>query len=267
MKLDFLSFNELKVKLTNLYKRDVSNSELVDLITENSIQMFSLANGFYAGEYIKNLEKNAIKKIHKDIRYVELFESNELNSLMLGDLDKLAVRHCKSLYAKDVECDGFIFLPKDIYERLIVGYPEKEALRFPCWLTEINEYYNQTVATLAVTRNNLFIAKAALSLVLDETEYSSNEDFDDCDDLKGLQRVNRDARDRRGMARILAKYAESLKKDKNYKLKEIADEVIKIMKTFEVENIPKVEQIKSSIRWVVDPCARTSGVKKQKLDK
>lgn len=210
--MDFLSFNELKVKLTDLYKRDVSNSELVDLITENSIQVFSLANGFYAGEYVKNLEKNAIKKIHKDIKYVELFGSNELNSLMFGDIDKLAVTHCKSLYAKDVECDGFIFLPKDIYERLIVGHPEKEALRFPCWLTEINEYYNQSVATLAVTRNNLFIAKAALSVELDETEYSSKED---CDDLKGLQRVNRDARDRRGMARILAKYAESLKKDKN----------------------------------------------------
>lgn len=264
--MDFLSFNELKVKLTDLYKRDVGNSEIVDLIIGNGIQLFSLANGFYAGEYVNHLEKKAIKKIHKDIKYVELFESQDLNSLMFGDLDKLALTYCKSLYAKELGCDGFIFLPKDIYERLITRYPEKEALRFPCWSTEINQYFDQSVATLEVTRNNLLISKSALSLVLDDTEHLYKEDFDDCDDLTGLQRVNRDARDRRGMARILAKYAESLKEDKNYKLKDIAVDVIRIMEEFKVEKIPKVDQIKSSIRWIVDPCARNPGSKKTKGD-
>lgn len=92
--MDFLSFNELKVKLTDLYKRDVGNSEIVDHIVKNSIQLFSLANGFYVGEYVNHLEKKAIKKIHKEISYIELFDNNELNSLMLGDLDKVTVTHC-----------------------------------------------------------------------------------------------------------------------------------------------------------------------------
>lgn len=96
------------------YKRDVGNSEVVGLIIENDVQLFSLANGFYVGEYVKHLDKKAIKGIHKDIKYVELFQNANLNSLMFGDLDKLALTQCKSLYAKELDCDGFIFLPKDI---------------------------------------------------------------------------------------------------------------------------------------------------------
>ncbi len=263
--MDFLSFNEFKVKLSDLYKRDVGNNEIVDLIIENSIQLFSLANGFYVGEYVKNIGKKAIKKIHKDNRYVELFESNELNSLMFGNLDKLSMAGCKSLYSKEIECDGFIFLPKDIYERLITRYPDNEALSFPCWLTDINRYYDESEALLEITLNSLFICKTALSSILDESVNSDIEDFDDCDVLEGNAKSQRDARDKRGMARIIAKYVESQQLDE-YKAVDIANKVIDIMNEFNAEQTQRTDYMRKWIGGVIDSKARVAGVRKIKKD-
>lgn len=265
MKLEFLSFNGLKLKLSDLYKRNVDNVEIIDLVIENKIPLFALANGFYVGEYVKSADKIAIKKIHKDIRYVELFDSNKLNSLMSGDLEKLSICACKSLYGKEIECDGFIFLPKNIYERLVFRQPEKEALSFPCWQVDMMDYYDQSETILEITCNSLYLPMNTLSSVLDGTEISTNEDFDDCAELKGINKINRDARDRRGMARILAKFVEEKMKDQDYKVKDVAEEVIKIMENFNLETIPKVEQIKTSIRWSVNSSARIAGVKKRKV--
>lgn len=262
--MEFLSFNELKFKLSNLYKRNVDNVEIINIIMENEVPLIALANGFYVGEYVKSAEKIAIKKIHRDVRYVELFDSNKLTRLMSNDLEKLSTSFCKSLFGKEIECDGFIFLPKDICERLIFRLPDREALSFPCWLSDLEPYYDQSEILLEITCNSLYLTKSALSSILDKTEILTNENVDDCAELKGIHKTNRDARDRRGMARILAKYIDGNMEDKNYKLKDVAEHVIKLMKLYEVEP-PKVEQIKKSIRWVVDPCARSAGVNKTKV--
>lgn len=267
MKLEFLSFNELKAKLCVLYKRDVDNAEITRFIMENEIRLFNIAKGFCVGEYVKNAGKKAIRRIYKDIDYVEIFESNELYSLMLGDLDRLPIDRCKSLYGKEIDCDGFIFLPKDIYERLIHRHPEKEALTFPCWLADIKQYYDQSEIELLITCNSLCISGIALEAVIDGTLSSSKEYFDDCAKLKGIHKTNRDARDRRGMARILAKYIEGKMDDKNYKLIDVANEIIKIMESFNLETIPKVDQIKGFIRNEVDPCATNPGTNKRKAIK
>ncbi|WP_147394224.1 hypothetical protein [Acinetobacter tianfuensis] len=263
--MEFLSFNGLKLKLSDLYKRNVDNVEIIDLVIENKIPLFALANGFYVGEYVKSADKIAIKKIHKDIRYVELFESNKLNSLMSGDLEKLSICACKSLYGKEIECDGFIFLPKDIYERLVFRQPEKEALSFPCWQVDMMDYYDQSEIILEITCNSLYIPMNTLSSVLDGTEISTNEDFDDCAVLEGNQKKQRDARDKRGMARIIAKYVESLQTGE-YKAVDIADKVIAIMNEFNANQTDKAEYMKRWIGCVLDEKARNPGIRKLKKD-
>lgn len=266
--MDFLSFNELKAKLSDLYKRNVGNAETTHFIKKNVLEVFTIVDGLYAGGYENVLTERLVIEIFQQIHYVEIFQDRNLNSLMFGDIDKLSIDSFKKIFGIDSHCNGFIILPNDIYERMFIeNHVKGNDKELPLYVSDIAKYYEQSEVSLIITRNSICVSKKALEIVLDEPLTSGKEDYDDCAELKGIYKTNRDARDRRGMARILAKYIESKMEDKNYKLIDVADEVIQIMKSFNLETIPKVDQIKTSIRWVVDPCARSSGVKKQKMNK
>lgn len=266
MKLEFLSFNELKIKLSELYKRNVENAETTHFIKNNNLEVFTVIDGLYAGGFENVLTEKLVNEIFQEIKYVELFQNKHLNSLMFGDVEKVSIASFKKIYGIDSGSNGFITLPNDIYERMFVQEQlNGEEKDFPLFANELEKYYEQFEVSVSITRNSICISKEALEIILGEPLALGKEDFDDCAELKGIYKTNRDARDRRGMARILAKYIESNIKDKDYKLKDVADEVIKVMKLYEVKP-PKVEQIKNSIRWVVDPCARNPGSKKTKDD-
>lgn len=266
--MDFLSFNELKVKLSDLYKRNVDNAETTHFIKKNALEVFTIVDGLYAGGYENVLTERLVTEIFQQIHYVELFEDRNLNSLMFGDIDKLSIDSFKKLFGIDSDCDGFIILPNDIYERMFIEKHVKgDDREFPLYVNDIAKYYEQSEVSLIITRNSICVSKETLEIVLDEPLTLGKEDFDDCAKLKGIHKTNRDARDRRGMARILAKYIEGKMDDKNYKLKDVADEVIKIMESFNLETIPKVDQIKGFIRNEVDPCAKNPGTNKRKVTK
>lgn len=263
--MDFLSFNELKSKLSESYKRNVENAETTHFIKDNHLEVFTIVDGLCAGGYDNVLTEKIVKEIFLEINYVELFRDRDLNSLMLGDVDKISVDKFKKIYGEEPKCDGFIILPNDIHERMFIekhiNGDEKE---LPLNAHDLKKYYDTSEVKLTITRNSISVSKEALELILDAPMALAREDFDDCSKVKGIHKTNRDARDRRGMARILAKYIESNMDDKNYKLIDVAKEVIKIMESFDVEGIPKVDQIKKFIRNEVDPCASNPGTNKRK---
>ena len=263
--MDFLSFNELKSKLSDLYKRNVENAETTHFIKDNHLEVFTIVDGLYAGGYENVLTERIVKEIFLEINYVELFRDRHLNSLMFGDVDKVSIDNFKKIYGVESKYDGFIILPNDIHERMFIEkHVSGDENDFPLNANDFKKYYDTSEVKLMITRNSISVSKEALELILDVPMPSAREDFDDCSKLKGIHKTNRDARDRRGMARILAKYIESNMDDKNYKLIDVANEVIKIMESFNVETIPKVDQIKRFIRNEVDPCATHPGTSKRK---
>lgn len=263
--MDFLSFNELKLKLSELYKRNVENEETSHFIKDNHLEVFTIVDGLCAGGYDNVLTERIVNEIFHEINYVELFRDRDLNSLMFGDVDKISVDKFKKIYGEESKCDGFIILPNDIHERIFIeSHVNGDENEHPLYADDFKKYYEQTEVTLTITRNSISVSKEALEMVLDIPLTSYKENFDDCAELKGIHKTNRDARDRRGMARILAKYIESNMEDKNYKLIDVANEVIKIMESFKVEAIPKVDQIKKFIRNEVDSCASNPGTSKRK---
>ncbi|MEZ2902874.1 hypothetical protein ACBQ24_09035 [Acinetobacter terrestris] len=266
--MEFLSFDELKANLSSTHHRNVENAETTHFIKKNKIPIFNMVNGFSAGNYENVLTLKLIKEIFRDLNYIEVFPSNELNSLMIGDMDKLSINCFKSIYDQKSNGDGFIFLPDDIYERMILECSEgEESLELPVWKEDIKKYYRPSEVLLEITRNSLCISKTDLEVAIGEPLDGGKEAFDDFAKLKGIHKTNRYARDRRGMARILAKYIEGKMDDKNYKLIDVANEVIQIMESFNLETIPKADQIKGFIRNEVDPCATNPGISKRKTIK
>ena len=266
--MDFLSFNELKSKLSDLYKRNVENAETAHFIKDNNLEVFTIVDGLYAGGYDNVLTERIVKEIFSEINYVELFRDRDLNNLMFGDVDKISVDKFNKIYGEESKCDGFIILPNYIHERMFIEkHVNGDENELPLNADDLKKYFEQSEVTLTITRNSISVSKEALEMVLDIPLTSSREDFDDCAKLKGIHKTNRDARDRRGMARILAKYIEGKMDDKNYKLIDVANEVIKIMESFNLETIPKVDQIKGFIRNEVDPCATNPGISKRKTIK
>ena len=118
--MDFLSFNELKSKLSGLYKRNVENAEAMYFIKDNHLEVFTIVDGLYAGGYENVLTEKLVKKIFQEVNYIEIFRDQHLNSLMFGDIDKLSICIFKKIYGLDSHYDGFLILPNDIYERMFV---------------------------------------------------------------------------------------------------------------------------------------------------
>lgn len=264
--MDFLSFNELKVKLSDLYKRNVDNAETTHFIKKNALEVFTIVDGLYAGGYENVLTERLVTEIFQQIHYVELFEDRNLNSLMFGDIDKLSIDSFKKLFGIDSDCDGFIILPNDIYERMFIEKHVKgDDRELPLYVNDIAKYYEKSEVSLIITRNSICVSKEALEIVLDEPLTLGKEDFEDCAVLEGNEKSQRDARDKRGMARIIAKYVES-QQSGEYKAVDIADKVIDIMNEFNAKQTQRTDYMKTWIGGVIDSKARTAGVRKLKKD-
>lgn len=246
--MDFLSFNELKVKLSDLYKRNVDNAETTHFIKKNALEVFTLVDGLYAGGYENVLTERLVTEIFQQIHYVELFEDRNLNSLMFGDIDKLSIDSFKKIFGIDSYCDGFIILPNDIYERMFIeNHVKDDDKELPLYINDIAKYYRPLEVLLEITRNSLCISKTDLEVAIGEPFDSGKEAFNDCAELVGIEKINRDARDRRGMARILASYIESQKVVGEYKSIDIAKEVINIMNIYNAQQTQEPLNLK---RWI-----------------
>lgn len=262
--MEFLSFNELKVKLSKLYKRDVENAETTHFIKNNHLEVFTVVDGLYAGGFENVLTEKLVTKIFQKIDYVELFKDKHLNSLMFGDIDKLLIDQFRKIYSVSSDCDGFVTIPNDIYERMFVQeHLSGEAKDFPLFLDDLKKYYEQSEVSVCITRNSICISKEALEIILDEPIISIKEDYDDCAVLEGNEKIQRNARDKRGMARIIAKYVESHQSGE-YKAVDIANKVIDIMNEFNAKQTDKSEYLKRWIGCVLDEKARNPGVRKIK---
>ena len=266
MNLEFLSFNELKIKVSEYYRRNVGNAETTHFIKNNHLEVFTVVDGVYAGRFENVLTEKLVKEIFQEINYVELFQDKHLNSLMFGDVDKVSIASFKKIYGIDSNGDGFITLPNDIHERMFVQEQlNDEEKDFPLFVNELEKYYEQSEVSISITRNNMCISKDALEILLGEPIISIEEDFDDCAVLEGNEKSQRDARDKRGMARIIAKYVES-QQSGEYKAVDIADKVIEIMNEFNAKQTQRTDYMKTWIGGVIDSKARTAGVRKLKKD-
>jgi len=266
LKLEFLSFNELKVKLSELYRRNVGNAETTHFIKNNHLEIFTIVNGLYAGRFENVLTEKLVKEIFQEINYVELFQDKHLNSLMFGDVDKVSITSFKKMYGIDSNGDGFITLPNDIQERMFVkGQLSDKEKDFPLFTNELEKYYEQSEVSLTLTRNSICVSNFILEEVLGEPLTSVQEDLNDCVALEGNKKIQRDARDRRGMARIIAKYVESQQCDE-YKAIDIAIKVIEIMDGFNANQTDKPEYMKRWIGCILDEKARNPGIRKIKKD-
>lgn len=262
--MDFLSFNELKLKLSELYKRNVENAETTHFIKDNNLEVFTVVDGLCAGGYNKVLTERIVNKIFLEINYVELFRDRDLNSLMFGDVDKISVDKFKKIYGEESKFDGFIILPNDIHERIFIeNHVNGDENERPLYADDFKKYYEQSEVTLTITRNSISVSKEALEKVLDIPLTSCNENLDDCAELEGNEKSQRDARDRRGMARIIAKYVES-QQSGEYKAIDIADKVIELMNAFEAKHTKDPLNMKRWISCVLNENAKKPGVRKLK---
>lgn len=262
--MDFLSFNELKSKLSESYKRNVENAETTHFIKDNHLEVFTIVDGLCAGGYDNVLTERIVKKIFLEISYVELFQDRDLNSLMFGDVDKISVDKFKKIYGEESKCDGFIILPNDIHERMFIEkHVNGDENKLPLNTENLKKYYEQSEVSISITRNSICVSKIALEAVIDEPLISLQEDSDDCAVLEGNEKSQRDARDRRGMARILAKYLES-KENEDYKAIDIANKVIDLMNTFDAGQTKDPLNMKRWISCVLKEDAKKPGVRKLK---
>ncbi|EXR50333.1 hypothetical protein [Acinetobacter baumannii] len=262
--MDFLSFNELKSKLSELYKRNVENAEATHFIKDNHLKVFTIVDGLYAGGYENVLTEKLVKKIFQEVNYIEIFRDRYLNSLMFGDVDKVSVDKFKKIYGEESKCDGFIILPNDIHERMFIEkHVNGDENELPLNVDDLKKYYDQSEVSITITRNSICVSKIALEEVLGEPLIAVQEDLADCAVLKGNEKSQRDARDRRGMARILAKYLES-KEDGDYKAIDIANKVIDLMNTFEAGQTKDPLNMKRWISCVLKEDAKKPGVRKLK---
>lgn len=262
--MDFLCFNELKSKLSELYKRNVENAEATHFIKDNHLKVFTIVDGLYAGGYENVLTEKLVKKIFQEVNYIEIFRDRYLNSLMFGDVDKVSVDKFKKIYSEESKCDGFIILPNDIHERMFIEkHVNGDENELPLNVDDLKKYYDQSEVSITITRNSICVSKIALEEVLGEPLIAVQEDLADCAVLEGNEKSQRDARDRRGMARILAKYLES-KEDGDYKAIDIANKVIDLMNTFEAGQTKDPLNMKRWISCVLKEDAKKPGVRKLK---
>ena len=264
MKLDFLSFNELKAKLADFYKRDVENAETMRFIKDNHLEVFTVVDGLFAGGYENVATEKLVKEIVQEVDYVEVFKDKYLNNLMLGDIDEVLIDSFRKICGKDSSFDGFILLPTDIYERMVIETQldsgEKE---LPMFADDIKKFYVQSEVSIALSRNSICVSKIALEEILGAPLISVKEDLNDCAVLEGNEKSQRDARDKRGMARILAKYLES-QEHGEYKAIDIANKVIELMNGYEAGQTKDPLNMKRWISCVLKENAKKPGIRKLK---